>query len=111
MPEHNAIEPEKDWDFDQEPARAIARVKKLWLGVAGILTVFGIAMTPELNDSIDLLIQGAIGTAYGVYAIWQAHRQGEQTRASVYAPETVERMVGHPVLPTKKDTDTRRVHV
>lgn len=108
MPEQHAIEPHTEWDLEREPARAIARVKKLWVGVAGILTVLGIIITPELTESVDLLIQGAIGTAYGAYAIWQAHRQGELTRSQVYAPATVERMVENPPIPVDDSPAPRR---
>ena len=77
-----------DEDMAAEPARLIANLTKLKNALVMIVAVAGVVIAPELSENLDTLIQSGVAVSYGIYAIYQAHRQGESTREAVYSPDT-----------------------
>ena len=72
-----------------EPAATVAKAQQVKIAIVAVLAIAGITLSPELSTNIDTLIQSAVAVAFGVYSLWAAWRQGQDTRAHVYAPSTV----------------------
>jgi len=66
-----------------EPTQHMVNLTKLKDWVVIIVAVVSVVVAPEFNDHLDTPIQGGVAVAYGSYAIYRPHRQGEQAREAV----------------------------
>jgi len=69
-----------------EPAKWIGKMTSLKNAAWLIAAATGTAITPELDGAVDAVIKYGILAIFGLITIYNAIRQGLQTREAVYSP-------------------------